>query len=74
MKTSLLLTLVLAIACLTVHAERNDSFQPTTVRALDHFTDMVSNKTILNGDVEIVRGTLLIRAEYAEMRKVFAPS
>jgi lipopolysaccharide export system protein LptA len=44
-------------------AERADSFKPTEIKSIDGSTNLVSKVTTLSGDVEIRRGTLLIRAD-----------
>lgn len=66
MKACAALLLLLA-ACGAAHAERADTFQPTTVLYREAYVDFNSGKKILVGDVELRRGTLHIRAQRGEL-------
>ncbi|RZT11331.1 lipopolysaccharide export system protein LptA [Duganella sp. CF402] len=57
--------LCLLFALPIAHAERADGYQKTVIKARDSASDMVSKVTTLTGNVEIQRGSLLIRAEHA---------
>jgi lipopolysaccharide export system protein LptA len=64
MKKTCLLIAVLLAGLSAARAERADSFQKTVVRAADSGIDMVRRVTVLTGNIEISRGTLLIQAEH----------
>lgn len=49
----------------SAHAERADSYQKTVIKARDSSSNMVTKATTLTGEVEIQRGSMLIRAEHA---------
>lgn len=68
MKTSLLMTgllTALLTALPAAHAERADSLKKTEMKSEDASSDLVSKVTHLTGNVEIRRGTLLIKADKA---------
>jgi lipopolysaccharide export system protein LptA len=47
------------------YAERADSYQKTVIKARDSVSNMITKATTLTGEVEIQRGSMLIRAEHA---------
>lgn len=49
----------------TAHAERADSFQKTVIKARDISNNTITKVATLTGEVEIQRGSILIRAEHA---------
>jgi len=68
MSPTLQATAVALIALLSagdVHAERADRFQATEIKSREGGTDLVTHTTMLSGDVELRRGTLLIKADKA---------
>ncbi|MYN41004.1 lipopolysaccharide transport periplasmic protein LptA [Duganella sp. FT109W] len=67
MKNTSLLLCSLLLGLSAAHAERADSFQKTVVRARDASGELTRKVTTLTGNIEIQRGTLLIRAEHGVM-------
>ncbi|HEY1043605.1 MAG TPA: lipopolysaccharide transport periplasmic protein LptA [Telluria sp.] len=64
--------LIIASLCLLsagVHAEKADSNKPTTISAETVDIDDVSQTHILTGNVELSRGTLVMRSEKATIRE-----
>lgn len=65
-------TLIIASLCLLsagVHAEKADSNKPTTISAETVDIDDVSQTHVLAGNVELSRGTLVMRSEKATIRE-----
>lgn len=65
-------TLIIASLCLLsagVHAEKADSNKPTTISAETVDIDDVTQTHVLTGNVELSRGTLVMRSEKATIRE-----
>lgn len=64
--------LIIASLCLMAagaHAEKADSSKPTTISAEAVDIDDVNQVTVLTGNVELRRGTLVMRSEKATLRE-----
>ena len=53
------------IAATGAHAERADRFKATEIKSREGATSLLTRSTTLTGDVELRRGTLLIKADKA---------
>lgn len=62
MKTTALLCALLSISA-AVHAERADTFKETRITARRSVANLVTKEVTLSGEVELRRGTLLIKAD-----------
>jgi lipopolysaccharide export system protein LptA len=65
----LLLLTVLGLAVQTTMAERADSLKRGTIEAESSDIDNVTRTTLLNGNVILTRGTLLMKADKAQVRE-----
>ncbi|NGZ87800.1 lipopolysaccharide transport periplasmic protein LptA [Duganella aceris] len=62
MKTPALICALLAVHA-AAHAERADTFKETRITARHSVADLITREVRLTGDVELRRGTLLIKAD-----------
>ncbi len=65
----LLLLTVLGLAVQTTMAEKADSLKPGKVEADSSDIDNVTRTTLLNGNVILTRGTLVMKADKAQLRE-----